>query len=214
MAELSKIIDGGDTRRGMKFLGSLRSVLKRAKAGSSFRRFFINTLFDSTFMLLGIVVGSALTPASNVRVVLSTMIASSLALGISTGVSVYEAESLEWRLKLDEIEKAMLTDLENTGFAQLGKRAVVLIAILNFLTPLLSCGVTIIPFLMTLGGFIGVNCAGYVSALLALSTLFLSGAYIGKKSKMNPWVKGLRMVVLGIMAFISGILIRLVVNLI
>lgn len=212
MARHSKIIDSGDTRSGMEVLRSLRSVMKRAKAGPSFRRFFINTLFDSTFMLLGIVVGSSLTPESSVRVVLSTMIVSSLALGISTGVSVYEAESLEWKLKLEEMEKAMLTKLENTGFAQLGKEAVILISILNFLTPLLSCGVTVIPFLMVLGGLMRIDHAGYVSALLALSTLFFSGAYIGKKSKMNPWMKGLRMVILGIMAFISGMLIKRVVN--
>ena len=208
------MIGSGDTRSGMGVLGSLRSVMRRAKAGPSFRRFFINTLFDSTFMLLGIVVGSALTPESNVKVVLSTMLVSSLALGISTGVSVYEAESLEWKLKLEETEKAMLTKLENTGFAQLGKKAVILISILNFLTPLLSCGVTVVPFLMALGGLIKIDHAGYVSALLALSTLFLSGAYLGKKSKMNPWMKGLRMVILGIMAFTLGILIKRAVNLI
>ena len=196
----------------MEVLKSLKDTMRRAKAGSSLRRFFINTLFDSTFMLLGIVVGSALTPNSNLKVILSTMIASSFALGISTGVSVYEAESLEWRLRLEEMERAMLTDLENTNYAHLRKEAVVLISILNFMTPLLSCAVTISPFLISSIGLIRIDYAGYLSALFALGTLFFSGVYIGKKSRTNPWVKGLRMVIFGFIAFIAGMLIEKIVK--
>lgn len=46
-------------------------------------------------MLLGIVVGAAFAIDINLSIILVTMATSSLALGISTGVSVYEAESLE-----------------------------------------------------------------------------------------------------------------------
>jgi hypothetical protein len=46
-------------------------------------------------MLLGIVVAAAFAQNSALGSVILTMVTSSLALGISTGVSVYEAESLE-----------------------------------------------------------------------------------------------------------------------
>lgn len=39
---------------------SLKSMLKEEDVGSNIRRFFINTLFDSTFTLLGIVVGATM----------------------------------------------------------------------------------------------------------------------------------------------------------
>ena len=42
-------------------LSRLLDTLKLEGVGPIIRRFFINTLFDSTFMLLGIIVGSALT---------------------------------------------------------------------------------------------------------------------------------------------------------
>ena len=50
---------------------SLRETLRRDDVGPIFRRFFINTLFDSTFMLLGIVVGAAFAADASLGVVLS-----------------------------------------------------------------------------------------------------------------------------------------------
>ena len=91
---------------------SLREILRREDVGPIIRRFFINTLFDSTFMLLGIVVGAAFAADASLGVVLVTMVASSLALGISTGVSVYEAESLERERKIYELERALFMDLK------------------------------------------------------------------------------------------------------
>lgn len=72
----------------------LRETLKHESVGPIIRRFFINTLFDSTFMLLGIIVGSAFATQAGLNVIIVTMLTTSIALGISTGVSVYEAESL------------------------------------------------------------------------------------------------------------------------
>jgi hypothetical protein len=73
-------------------------------------RFFINTLFDSTFMLLGIAVGSAVAGEARLQSVISTMVAGSLALGISTGVSVYDAKSLEQE-RIAKLKKAIFEDL-------------------------------------------------------------------------------------------------------
>jgi hypothetical protein len=73
----------------------MRRVFESEDFGPIIRRFFTNTLFDSTFTLLGIVVGANV----NLKVVMITMATSSLALGISAGISVYEAESLESEMK-------------------------------------------------------------------------------------------------------------------
>ena len=188
-------------------LDALKKRIKRVRADSSVRRFFINTLFDSTFMLLGIIVGSALTPNPNLKLILTTMLSSSVALGISTGVSVYEAESLERRIYLSKIEKAMLTTLKNTNVERRAMEAAILTSIINFLTPLFSCSITIAPFLLSTMGILSINIAGYISVTLALTTLFSSGVYIGRTSKINPWLKGFHMVMFGVLAFIAGFLI-------
>ena len=99
-------------------MSKLRRMLAREDVGPILRRFFINTLFDSTFMLLGIIVGTAYVRNVHLGVVMVTMATSSLALGISTGVSVYETESLERKRKIAELERALFRELKGTRIEQ------------------------------------------------------------------------------------------------
>lgn len=185
------------------FFNSLRTE----ESGSVIRRFFINTLFDSTFMLLGIIVGSAFAASANLRVIMVTMVTSSLALGISTGVSVYEAESLEQELKIAKLEKAMLKDLDNTIVDKKIKYITITAMVINFLTPIFSCIITILPFTFVGLQILEIYFASWISVILALSILFAAGVYLGRIGKKNPWIKGLRMTSFGIIAFIIGFLL-------
>lgn len=178
--------------------------LRRSKLGSGFRRFFTNTVFDSTFMLLGVVVGSAFSANPDLEVILTTMLITSLSLGISTGVSVYEAESLEQDRRIADLERAMFRDLNETAISKSAKKTVALISFINFVTPLVSCLVTIAPFILAAFKVIGVRLAAWISIALALGILFLTGVYLGKAGRRNPWVKGFRMLAFGVGAFIIG----------
>jgi len=186
----------------------LREMLRREDVGPIIRRFFINTLFDSTFMLLGIVVGAAFATYASLGVVITTMVASSLALGISTGVSVYEAESLERERKISELERALFRDLSGTTIEKAARSITMLAALINFLTPLFSCALTISPFVLVALQVLEINSASWLSVVLALSILFCAGVFLGRLGKKNPWMKGLRMVCFGLLAFIIGFLLN------
>lgn len=186
---------------------NLIKILRTEDAGSIIRRFFINTLFDSTFMLLGIIVGAAFAADASLGVVMVTMLTSSFALGISTGVSVYEAESLEHERRISKLEQAMLTDLGNTVIDKTSKSITMLAMLINFLTPLFSCAVTIFPFTLVALHILEINLASWLSVASALSILFGAGVYLGKIGKKNPWIKGLRMTAFGVVAFIIGFLL-------
>ena len=186
----------------------LRETLRREDVGPIIRRFFINTLFDSTFMLLGIVAGAAFAVDVSLNVVLVTMVTSSLALGISTGVSVYEADTLERERKIAELEKALFRDLSGTRIEKTARSITILTVVINFLTPLVSCAVTISPLMLAIWKILEVNVASWVSVILALSILFGAGVYLGRLGKTNPWTKGLRMAGFGLMAFIIGFLLN------
>ena len=186
----------------------LRETLRREDVGPIIRRFFINTLFDSTFMLLGIVAGAAFAVDVSLNVVLVTMVTSSLALGISTGVSVYEADTLERERKIAELEKALFRDLSGTRIEKTARSITILTVVINFLTPLVSCAVTISPLMLAIWKILEVNVASWFSVILALSTLFGAGVYLGRLGKTNPWTKGLRMAGFGFMAFIIGFLLN------
>ena len=188
-----------------------RETLRREDVGPIIRRFFINTLFDSTFMLLGIVVGAAFAADASLNVVLVTMVTSSLALGISTGVSIYEADSLERERKIAELEKALFRDLSGTRIEKTARSITILTVMINFLTPLVSCAVITSPFMLAIWKILKVNVASWFSVILALSTLFGAGAYLGRLGKTNPWTKGLRMAGFGFIAFIIGFLLNALV---
>ena len=162
-------------------------------------------------MLLGIIVGSAFAGDAGLHIIIVTMSTTSIALGISTGVSVYEAESLEQEHKISDLEKALFTDLDDTSIQKTAKYTILLATIINFATPLFSCAVTITPFILATTGILHADIAGWISVALALSTLFGAGVYMGRIGKTNPYKKGLRMVAFGVLAFAIGFLLDLLV---
>ena len=186
---------------------NLLEFFRTEDAGPIVRRFFINTLFDSTFMLLGIIVGAAFVADANIRIVIVTMVTGSLALSISTGVSVYEAESLEQERKITRLEMAMLTDLTDTVIDKTSKSITMLVLVINFLTPILSCAITILPFVFVVLEILDIYIASWLSVAFAFSILFGAGVYLGRIGKKNPWIKGLRMTAFGVIAFIIGLLL-------
>jgi len=158
-------------------------------------------------MLLGIIVGSAFATNAGLNIIIATMLTTSLALGISTGVSVYEAESIEQERKISDLEKALFTNLRDTTIEKTAKYTIVLATLINFATPLVSCAITITPFVFVSAGALEINLAAWISVVLALSTLFVAGVYMGRVGKTNPYKKGLRMVAFGLLAFAIGVLL-------
>jgi predicted membrane protein (TIGR00267 family) len=181
------------------------------RLGPDIRKFFINTLFDSTFVLLGIIVGSAFVANPELKVILGTMLASSLALGISTGISVYEAESMGQEMELKEIEKAMMADLHHTQVAKSMQATTLVISIVNFITPLCICGITITPFLLALAGVLMISSAAWISILMALATLFAAGFYLELGSRRSALLKGFKMAAFGVLAFLMGFAIDMLI---
>lgn len=188
----------------------LRNLLKKrsTEMGPILRRFFTNTLFDSTFMLLGIIIGSAFTANPDLRLILGTMVATSIALGISTGVSVYESETLERERRVVELEKALFRELDNTMITENHKASAVIISVVNFFTPLMCCAIVIIPLVLAAFNMLNIATASWISISLALGILFIAGTYLGRLGKRNPLLKGMRMVAFGAAAFAIGFLIQ------
>jgi predicted membrane protein (TIGR00267 family) len=160
----------------------------------------VNTIFDSTFVILGVVIGSAFASHSDLEIVIGTILTSSVALAISTGVSVYEAESHEQETRVRKIESAMLRDMGGTEVARRSGASASIIAVANLSAPLIVCGILIWPFLVF--GSDDMVFAGTVAIALAISILFVVGAALGRMSGRNPWVRGTRMAAIGFVAFL------------
>jgi predicted membrane protein (TIGR00267 family) len=179
--------------------GWFRKALNMPETRPALRRYFVNTIFDTTFVILGVIIGSALSPHPSLDVVTTTIITSSVALAISTGSSVYEAESLEQSRRLGEISRAMLSSVNDTDLGKTSRASIALISIVNSCAPLLAGAITLTPFLLLPAA--DIVFAAEISITSALSILFVTGYFMGRMAKMNPWAKGLRMALIGLAAF-------------
>ena len=188
---------------------NLRTLSRTGKEiGPVLRRFFINTLFDSTFMQMGIIIGSIFAANPDLRLVIGTLISSSVALGISSGVSVYESEKLERERRVAELEKALFRNLDHTMITENYKTYAIVLSIVNFLTPLVCCGIVVIPLILAMFKLTSIAIASWASILSALGILFVAGTYLGRLGRQNPFIKGLRMIAFGVIAFVAGFLIQ------
>lgn len=176
-----------------------KRALNTPETGPALRRYFVNTIFDTTFVILGVIIGSALSPHPSIDVVKTTIITSAVALAISTGASVYEAESLEQSRRLDEISRAMLSSVDETDLGKSSRASITLISGVNSCAPLIAGAVTLAPFLLLPAA--DIVDAAVISITLAISMLFITGYFMGRMANRNPWIKGSRMAVIGLIAF-------------
>ena len=167
--------------------------------------YLINTLFDSIFTILGIVVGGAFGSIIDIRAIIGTIVIASISLGVSSGFSVYEAETIQEERRINKIEEALLTDLENTVITEESKLLTILSAILVFFTPILTCIITLIPFFLVNFGIIGPNRSIFYAVAIDLLLLFFTGMVFGGERRL---LKGIRMTILGGLVFILGLLLN------
>ncbi len=183
--------------------GRFRAFRQAYEPSELFRRYFINTLFDSTFVVLGIVAATALVANFDTHVLLVTLIAAVMSIGISTAASVYEAERLEAQIRMAKIERAMLTDLKDTDVARSLRVFRLLVSLVNFAAPLLVLAVTTLPLaLNTVFGVPAKDRAAELSVLLAIALVFVTGFALGRVAKVSPLRQGLRMTIAALATFL------------
>jgi predicted membrane protein (TIGR00267 family) len=177
----------------------IKAALSMPGTWPTIRRYLVNTVFDSTFVMLGIIIGSAFSGDPNTRLTIVTILTSSVALGISTGVSTYEAENLEQSKRIDEIEKAMLRPLDDTHIGRSARSSMLLISLVIFMAPLLVGLVILSPFVLLQTD---ITTAAWIAIALAIGVLFTTGVLMGRSGGRNPWVQGARMAIIGAIAFV------------
>ncbi len=187
----------------------IEAALSLPDTWPSIRRYFVNTMFDSTFVMLGIIIAGAFNDSPHLSVVIATILSSAVALGISTGVSVFEAENLEQGRRIDEIEKAMLRSMEETHIGRSSRSSIYLIALVNFMAPIITGTVILAPFLIF--SAVDIITAAWTAVGLAITLLCLTGYFMGRAGKRNPWIQALRMGLVGVGAFIICFFIESIV---
>jgi predicted membrane protein (TIGR00267 family) len=172
------------------------------------RRALANNAFDGVLTMIGVLMGNYLGQVRSADTVIRIGIATSISIGISGLWGAYLAESAERGRELAELERISLTDLGETKIGRASRVAVVVVSLVDGLSPLISSLIVLIP--MFLAPLIGDILVSYVLCLVTgLVGLFGLGMFLGHISGRRLVGYGLRTVVAGVVAIAVNALLPL-----
>jgi len=165
------------------------------------RRALANNAFDGVLTMVGVVMGQWVGGVENPSTVILTGIATSISIGVSGLWGAYLAESAERGRELAELEKISLTDLGGTKIDRASRVAVVVVSLVDGLSPLVSSLIVLTPFFfVTLVSDMVVSYV--VSMALALVSLFGLGMFLGHISGRSLIGYGIRTAIAGVVAIV------------
>jgi predicted membrane protein (TIGR00267 family) len=172
------------------------------------RRALANNAFDGVLTMIGVLMGNYLGHVRSPSTVIQIGIATSVSIGVSGLWGAYLAESAERGRELAELEKISLTDLSNTKIGRASRMAVIVVSLVDGLSPLFSSLIVLVPFFFAT--LIDNILVSYVlSMIVALIGLFGLGMFLGHISGRSLIGYGLRTVVAGIVAIVINALLPL-----
>lgn len=161
------------------------------------RRVIANNGFDGILTIIGVLMGSYVAGVQEPRIVVSTGLATCMAIGISGAWGSYMAETAERKHELQELGQALLRDMHGSKQARAARFATLVITALDGLSPFLAGMTMLIPFLIP-GLCTEISHCYLASISLAMIELFGLGAFLGKVARESIVRSGLRMILAGI----------------
>lgn len=172
------------------------------------RRALANNAFDGVLTMIGVLMGNYLGGVRTAGTVIRIGIATSISIGVSGLWGAYLAESAERGRELAELERMSLTDLGETKIGRASRVAVVVVSLVDGLSPFISSMIVLIP--LFIAPLIGNILVSYLlSLVLGLISLFGLGMFLGHTSGRSLIGYGLRTVVAGVVAIVINALLPL-----
>jgi predicted membrane protein (TIGR00267 family) len=187
-------------------LNRIRDYDKLANISEIARRYFAMNAFDGVLTIIGVLMGNMTARVDEPRIVISTGLATCIAMGVSGLWGAYLTESAERKRDLEEMGRYTLTDLNDTQIGQASRVAVVTVAVVDGLAPFLAALVVLVPFFLV-GLFPALMWVYYTSLGMALLTLFALGLFLGRVSGENLLIFGAKTVVAGVVSIIISMLL-------
>jgi predicted membrane protein (TIGR00267 family) len=170
------------------------------------RRALANNGFDGMLTTIGLLVGSYVAGIRDAQIIIHTGLATAMAMAISGAWGAYLAEGAERRRDLAELEGIALTDLGQSKIGRASRVAVVVVAAVDGVSPLVAALIVLTPmFAWPQSSDIRY---AYASCLLvAMIGLFGLGMFLGRISSRSMLLYGLRTIVAGLVSMALGFLL-------
>ncbi|MCX8176362.1 MAG: hypothetical protein N3E48_03930 [Candidatus Bathyarchaeota archaeon] len=179
-------------------IGKFKHYLRAFKAEEMIRRYFILNAFDGALAVLGIVIGAYVVGVKNPSIIIGSCLGACLAMSLSGFFGAYMSERAERVKQLKDLEITLFTSLKNSFLDKAAKVTVVGVAFINGISPTLTIIVAITPFFVAYLNLVTFEEAFYCFLGLTLTLLFMLGVFLGKVSKENTVIYGLKMMTVGI----------------
>mgnify|MGYP000554199558 CR=1 FL=1 len=177
-----------------------------AEIGEIARRYFAMNAFDGVLTIIGVLMGNYTAGVRSSAIVVSTGLSTCVAMGISGLWGAYLTESAERKRGLDILENHTLSDLSGTKIGRASRAAVIIVALVDGLAPFAAALVVLSPFFFS-ALLKDVTASYYLSLGMAMVTLFSLGAFLGRVSKENLILSGLKMIGAGLIAVLLSYLL-------
>jgi predicted membrane protein (TIGR00267 family) len=185
---------------------------KISKVEDVARRYFVMNAFDGTLTMLGIIFGSYFAVGVQPRFVVSAGLGAIIAMTISGFGGTFMTETAERKRKLKKIEKRLLRKLKGTQREKAAFFASVYAAIVNGVSPALAALICVFPYILALWGIFSGVLVFYLSLGISTLVLFSLGLYLGKLSKENALLLGIKMLIVGLAVGIVSFLLEFMIK--
>ena len=166
--------------------------------------------FDGATTILGIVIGVNVTGITNELSVVWPGLGATLAMSLSGFFGAYITEEAERTRTLNQLEKSMLVELKNSVVGRASRFASIWAALIDGLSPALTGLICLLPFFFSYYGLFPINFAIQLSIVTTLVILFLLGAYLGRISKRNLFLQGLKLFIIGVVITVIFLALKIV----
>lgn len=182
----------------MNLLGKVRFLLSITRTQDIVRRYFVVNGFDGALTMLGLIIGFLVSNSTELPVVINACLGAAIALGMSGVGSAYISESAERQRELAKLEKAMITDLQDSAHGQAARGAPLLIALVNGSAPLLISILILMPLFLARAGIPLALSPLYIAIIVALLLIFLLGIFLGSIAGVSWFRSGVKTLIVAI----------------
>ena len=130
------------------------------------RRYFVMNSFDGALTILGIIIAVFVAGEKRASLIIISSLGAAVAMAISGIWGAYSIEKAERTNSLRELERHLLTDLDETELEKDLNVTTVLIALVDGFSPMLVSLIIISPFFLTQAGVLAIQDAFYISLSL------------------------------------------------
>lgn len=189
-----------------RHINLIKRFLRISGSSGIVRRYFVMNFFDGAMTMLGILMGTYVSGALNLKITIGAGLGACFAMGISGFFGTYMAEKTETSKRIKDLEKALLSNLSNSLYEKASFYTSLWVAFVDGISPMIAALISMTPLILSLNGFISASFALFISIALIMVSLFALGAFLGKISGENIISWGLQMFVAGV---ITAIIIML-----